>query len=916
MVEHFGLRSDDVLYCPYPLFHLDASVLTVMPALVLGATAAIGARFSASGFWPEVRAFGATVFDFMGATLTILHKQPERDDDRDNPVRLGWGVPLPDFAPQFEQRFGLRLVEAYGSTDVGVPIYSRPGEPRRPGACGRPIDAYDVRLFDGDDVEVPVGAVGEIVVRPNEPSLICDGYLGMPAETVRATRNLWFHTGDLARRDADGFIYFVGRGTDTIRRRGENISAFEVEEVIEQHPDVVEVAAFGVPSELTEEDVMVTVVARPGRTVDPVDLVSFCVERMARFMVPRYVDVVSALPKTPDREGGEVPAARARCHRDHMGRRGGRLTLTRRRFASQAGAATARIAVTTTSEDLPFLEACESQAPSFAERSPVARIFPEGGDLARGIRALEPRFTHFRDRRRSWTLATRVFRAGHVGATINAHSSGNKSRGGFIGYHRSARRSGEKRHWSARGPVPVDYAHGAGSGRRVLDHRRRELRGGALPLSILFALVGCLFVALSIGQLAKHLPSAAGFATYTSRGLHPSVGFMVAWGYALAEALVAPLLYLIFANVVAGTLAAEYGWSFDTWWPIATVVAAVLVFALGWFGIRLSAGAGTVLGLFEIVVFAALAVWMILEAGGNNTLSVFGLEHATVEGFSGINGVVAGSVFAILAFIGFEAAAPLAEEARNPTRTVRVAVIASAVLIGLFYVLTTYAATVFFGPERFAEFPAFGDGNPWQQLGRDVWGVGWVLVFLAVIISAVANSNASANATTRTWYALGRNRILTGMLARTHPKWQSPHVAVVVQFVLALAVALPLGFYYDPVTAFSLVATMVTAVIILIYITLNLACIGFYLKERRSEFNVVAAPDPARARRARLHSGDPGRAGSRAAAVQLHHAVAGTAEFRRTGGGRVARARPAVPALPDVDRPRRPGPGAEPAVRR
>jgi amino acid transporter len=361
---------------------------------------------------------------------------------------------------------------------------------------------------------------------------------------------------------------------------------------------------------------------------------------------------------------------------------------------------------------------------------------------------------------------------------------------------------------------------------------------GALPLSILFALLGCLFVALSIGQLAKHLPSAAGFATYTSRGLHPSVGFMVAWGYALAEALVAPLLYLIFANVVAGTLAAEYGWSFDTWWPIAAVVSALLVLALGWFGVRLSAGTGTVLGLFEIVVFAALAVWMILEAGGANTLSVFGLEHATVEGFSGINGVVAGSVFAILAFIGFEAAAPLAEEARNPTRTVRVAVVAAAVLIGGFYVLTTYAATVFFGPGRFAEFPTYGDGNPWQQLGRDVWGAGWVLVFLAVIISAVANSNAGANATTRTWYALGRNRILTRMLAQTHPKWQSPTVAVVVQFVLALAVALPLGFYYDPVTAFSLVATMVTAVIIL-YITLNLACIGFYLKERRSEFNVV-----------------------------------------------------------------------------
>jgi len=299
MVDHFGLRSDDVLYCPFPLFHLDASVLTVVPALVLGSTAAIGTRFSAFGFWPEIRRFGATVFDFMGATLSIVYKRPPEPDDRDNPVRLGWGVPLPEFAPEFEERFALRLVEAYGSTDIGVPIYSRPDEPRRAGACGRPIDAYQVRLVDADDHEVPVGDVGEIVVRPNEPSLICDGYLGMPEETVRATRNLWFHTGDLARRDADGFIYFVGRNKDTIRRRGENISAFEVEEVVEQHPDVLEAAAFGVPSELTEEDVMVAVVPLPGHTVDPAGLVAFCAERVARFAVPRYVEVVADLPKTP-----------------------------------------------------------------------------------------------------------------------------------------------------------------------------------------------------------------------------------------------------------------------------------------------------------------------------------------------------------------------------------------------------------------------------------------------------------------------------------------------------------------------------------------------------------------------------------------------------------------------------------------
>ena len=366
-----------------------------------------------------------------------------------------------------------------------------------------------------------------------------------------------------------------------------------------------------------------------------------------------------------------------------------------------------------------------------------------------------------------------------------------------------------------------------------------QFAGGALPLSVIFALVGCLFVAVSIGQLAKRLPSAAGFGTYASRGLHPSIGFLVVWGYAIAEAMVAPLLYLIFGHTVAGTLAKEYGWAYDTWWPIATVAAAVFVFLLGWFGIRLSAGAGTLLGLFEIVVFATLAVWLIVKAGDANTFEVFGTNFANAEGFNGMSGVIAGSVFAILAFIGFEAAAPLAEEARNPGRTVQVAVVASAVLIGLFYILTTYAAAVYFGPDRFTTFASVGEGNPWQNvLAEEVWGGAWVLVFVAIIISALANSNAGSNATTRTWYALGRGRILTSLLTETHPRWRSPYVGLLVQFVLALAIALPLGFIYDPYpTAFGLVGTIVTVVVVLIYIVMNLACFGYYIGRRRSEFN-------------------------------------------------------------------------------
>jgi amino acid transporter len=363
--------------------------------------------------------------------------------------------------------------------------------------------------------------------------------------------------------------------------------------------------------------------------------------------------------------------------------------------------------------------------------------------------------------------------------------------------------------------------------------------GGALPLSVVLAMVGCLLVAVSIGQLARRLPSAGGFATYAARGLHPAVGFLVGWGYAFVEPLVAPLLFLIFGNVVAGTLDQEFGWSYDTWWVVSAVAAAVVVFVLGWFGVRLSTGTGTLLGLFEILVFAALAVTLIVQAGDANTLAVFGTGPADVEGFAGLSGVVAGSVYTILAFIGFEAAAPLAEEAKDPRRTIRLAVVYSCLGIGLFYVLTTYAATVTFGPDRFAEFPLSGDGNPWDALARGAWGVGWVLVFLAVANSAIANANASANAATRTWFALARIRVLPRPLEHVNPRWRSPDVAVVLQFLVGVVVAVWLGLEYEPLTAFALVGTIVTAVIIAIYMVVNLACLVFFMREGRADRNLL-----------------------------------------------------------------------------
>lgn len=299
VVEGLGLRQDDVLYCPYPLFHLDAAVMTVAPALLLRGVAAIGERFSVSRYWDEMRALKATVFDFMGATLTMLWKQPPTPQDRKHQVRLGWGVPMPSWASEFEERFGCRLVELYGSTEVGAIIYTPLDSPRRAGSCGKPLGHCQVKLVDEHDFEVPDNTPGEMLVRPLQPSVIMDGYYAMPQATLLAFRNLWFHTGDVLRRDADGYLYFVGRRNDIVRRRGENISAAEVEMGIEMHPDVLECAVIGVPSELTEEEVLACVVLRPGATkLTYSALAEHCAVHMARFMVPRYLRFMSALPKT------------------------------------------------------------------------------------------------------------------------------------------------------------------------------------------------------------------------------------------------------------------------------------------------------------------------------------------------------------------------------------------------------------------------------------------------------------------------------------------------------------------------------------------------------------------------------------------------------------------------------------------
>ncbi len=249
--------------------------------------------------------------------------------------------------------------------------------------------------------------------------------------------------------------------------------------------------------------------------------------------------------------------------------------------------------------------------------------------------------------------------------------------------------------------------------------------------------------------------------------------------------------------------------------------------AAGFYGIRTSARLGTILGLFEIAVFGVLAVFFVVHAGSHNTLSVFTTKY-TPPGFRGLAGVIGGSVYTILAFGGFEGAAPLAEEARNPRRTIPRAVLLATLLIGALYVFTTYAVDVAYGPAKFAHFTTGTGAASWEGMARSLYGLFWFFVFLAIVNSTIANANAGVNVSSRTAYAMGRIGAFPRFLAQVHPKHHSPAVAILTGFVITVAVTLGLGLGYDPVTAFVMVATALVIVLAAIYIVMNAACIGYF----------------------------------------------------------------------------------------
>jgi carnitine-CoA ligase len=297
-----GIREGDVLVTTLPMFHTNA-LNAFFQALLNGATLVVEPRFSASGFMPALARHNATVTYLLGAMVPMLLAQPPSDVDRAHKVRIALAPAVPaQFHAEFTKRFGFGLLDGYGSTETNCIMGAALVE-QRPGLMGCLLDGFAARVVDAQDNELPDGEAGELILRANEPFAFATGYFGMPEKTVEAWRNLWFHTGDRVVRESDGFYRFIDRMKDAIRRRGENISSYEVEQVLVSHPQVENAAVFPVRSELAEDEVMAAVVLRPGEKLSYEALLDYCQPRMPYFAVPRYVEYVHTLPVT---ENGKV----------------------------------------------------------------------------------------------------------------------------------------------------------------------------------------------------------------------------------------------------------------------------------------------------------------------------------------------------------------------------------------------------------------------------------------------------------------------------------------------------------------------------------------------------------------------------------------------------------------------------------
>lgn len=296
------ITPQDRLFTCLPLYHANAQLYSTMGSLAAGAGFILVDGFSASRFWDQIRQYKATIFNFIGALLIILMKQPENSGDRDNSVRLAYGTPAleKDVQDRIEDRFGLTILAGYALTECPFGTIQPLHGVRKPKSIGLPRYHPDfenqILVVDDSGQELPPNQPGELIIK--NPTVM-PGYFKDPIETARVIKDGWLHTGDNAFRDEEGYFFFVDRKKDVIRRRGENISSLEIEQVLEEHPHVLESAVIGVPSELSDEEVKAYVVPREGRNIDPKEIFRWCEDRLAQFKVPRYLEIRNSLPKTP-----------------------------------------------------------------------------------------------------------------------------------------------------------------------------------------------------------------------------------------------------------------------------------------------------------------------------------------------------------------------------------------------------------------------------------------------------------------------------------------------------------------------------------------------------------------------------------------------------------------------------------------
>lgn len=360
--------------------------------------------------------------------------------------------------------------------------------------------------------------------------------------------------------------------------------------------------------------------------------------------------------------------------------------------------------------------------------------------------------------------------------------------------------------------------------------------GGALPLATIIALIVCVLVALNIGSLAKHLPSAGGYFTYVSRGLGAQAGWMTGWLFSLAYLLIVPFQLLVLGPVTAEFVTTYFHLSLGpNGWIIWAAVFAVIIFLLTYFGIRISADAGVILGCIEIGVFVLLSLWLIFSPGSQNTGAAFSPSSSALPGLGGWQGILVGMLFVFTAFAGFESSAPLAEEAHNPRKTVPRAILFSTIAIGAFYILCSYAGMAGWGIGKLSTY--LSDANPWATMAGRVWGGFSFIVILTILNSALANSNAGINAITRTLYAMGRTRTLPPLLSHLN-RYKVPDVALLLALAVALGAALWAGLALGPFPGgFAFIGAVLTFPILIVYVATCLSVFTFYLREHREEFN-------------------------------------------------------------------------------